>query len=353
MKNLRKGDKVAIISLSSGLLGEKSIYKQRKIGIKNVKNIGLVPTFTNNALKGIDFIKKHPDLRAKDLKDAFYDKSVKMILSAIGGFDTYKILPYLFSDKKFIKYAKNHPKIFMGYSDSTINHLFFYKIGIKTYYGINFLVDFAEHEGNILPFTKENISKLFFKTKNLKINSSEYWYEDRKDYSEKQINVPRISHKETHGFEILRKKGNKICGKLLGGCLESLYSIINPITNDGKEIFEKYDIFPKLKEWKNKILFIETAETKSSPDLYLKMLEALKKRKIFNVIKGIIVGKPIDEIYYDEYKEILIKVTNQYNLPIIYNLNFGHALPHLILPYGRKIVIDFNKKEITLKNGLF
>jgi bacteriocin immunity protein len=83
------------------------------------------------------------------------------------------------------------------------------------------------------------------------------------------------------------------------------------------------------------------------------MLEALKKRKIFNVIKGIIVGKPIDEIYYDEYKEILIKVTSQYNLPIIYNLNFGHALPHLILPYGRKIVIDFNKKEITLKNGLF
>lgn len=66
MKNLRKGDKVAIISLSSGLLGEKSIDKQRKIGIKNIKNIGLVPTFTDNALKGIDFIKKHPDLRAKD-----------------------------------------------------------------------------------------------------------------------------------------------------------------------------------------------------------------------------------------------------------------------------------------------
>ena len=77
------------------------------------------------------------------------------------------------------------------------------------------------------------------------------------------------------------------------------------------------------------------------------MLEALKKRKIFNVIKGIIVGKPIDEIYYNEYKEILIKVTNEYNLPIIYNLNFGHALPHLILPYGEKMVIDFNKKEIA------
>ena len=42
MKNLRKGDKVAIISLSSGLLGEKSIDKQRKIGIKNIKNIGRV-----------------------------------------------------------------------------------------------------------------------------------------------------------------------------------------------------------------------------------------------------------------------------------------------------------------------
>ena len=353
MKNLRSGDKVTIISLSSGLLGEKSIEKQREIGIKNIKNIGLVPIFTNNALKGIRFIKMHPELRAEDLKNAFYDKTIKMILSAIGGFDSYKILPCLFRDKKFIKYAKKHPKIFAGYSDSTISHLFFYKIGIKSYYGINFLVDFAEHEGNILPFTKKNILKLFSKEKNMKINSSEYWYEDRKDYSEKQINIPRIFHKETRGFEILRKKAGKISGKLLGGCLESLYSIINPINNNAKEIFQKYDIFPTLKQWKNKILFIETAETKSSPKLYLKMLEALKELKVLSVIKGIIVGKPIDEIYYDKYKEILIKVTKEYDLPIIYNLNFGHALPHLIIPYGRKMIIDFDKEELTLKNGLF
>ncbi|WP_412031361.1 S66 peptidase family protein [Metamycoplasma buccale] len=353
MKHLKKGDQIAIVSLSSGILGEKYLTKQRELGIKNIKELGLKPIFMPNSLKGISFIENNPEGRANDLKMAFYNHSIKAILCAIGGFDTYKVLPYLFEDKHFISYVKRHPKIFLGYSDSTINHLFFNKIGLKTYYGINFLVDFAEHEGNILPFTKKNIENLFTKQKKLEITSSNIWYEDRKDYSEAQIGIPRISHIDNKGFQILRGDGI-ISGKLLGGCLESLYSIIDINASiDKKEIFEKYSIFPKIKNWKNKIMFIETAETKSSIDLYKRMIKSFKEMGVFKVIKGLIVGKPIDETYYEEYKEILLEETKEYNLPIIYNLNFGHALPHIILPYCRKIKINLDTKKIILPYGLF
>lgn len=83
-----------------------------------------------NALKGSDFVLEHPELRAKDLMDAFKDDSIKAIICAIGGNDTYKLLPYI--DYEVIR---NNPKIFMGYSDTTVNHLMMNKAGLVSFYG--------------------------------------------------------------------------------------------------------------------------------------------------------------------------------------------------------------------------
>ena len=81
------------------------------------------------------------DVRANDLKQAFLDDGVAGIICAIGGDDTYRLLSYLMDDKEFIDAVKNHPKLFTGFSDTTINHLMFYKIGLQTYYGPNFICD--------------------------------------------------------------------------------------------------------------------------------------------------------------------------------------------------------------------
>lgn len=61
---------------------------------------------------------------------------------------------------------------------------------------------------------------------------------------------------------------------------------------------------------------------------------------------GIIFGKPQDEKYYDEYKEVIHNVMEEIdlgNLPKLYNLNFGHTKPKFILPYGAKAEIDCEK----------
>lgn len=52
------------------------------------------------------------------------------------GDDTYRTLPYLFDDNDFINAVHNNPKLFTGFSDTTINHLMFYKLGIGTFYGL-------------------------------------------------------------------------------------------------------------------------------------------------------------------------------------------------------------------------
>ena len=90
-KKLRKGDKVAIVSLSSGMLGEEFCSHNLEIGTKRLKEYGLEPVFMPNSLRGIEYLKEHPEARAEDLKKAFLDDSVAGIICAIGGDDTYKL----------------------------------------------------------------------------------------------------------------------------------------------------------------------------------------------------------------------------------------------------------------------
>ncbi len=56
-RKLRKGDKVAIVSLSSGMLGEEFCSHNIEIGVKRLKEYGLEPVFMSNALKVLNICK--------------------------------------------------------------------------------------------------------------------------------------------------------------------------------------------------------------------------------------------------------------------------------------------------------
>ena len=345
-RKLRKGDKVAIVSLSSGMLGEEFCSHNIEIGVKRLKEYGLEPVFMSNALKGIEYLKEHPEARAKDLKDAFLDDSIAGIICAIGGDDTYRILPYLMKDEEFIKAVQKNPKLFTGFSDTTINHLMFHKLGLSTYYGPNFICDLAEISDEMLPYSKKAFEIYIEGNEYCEITSSEIWYQERTDFSKKAVGTERISHREEHGFELLQ---GKECfeGRLLGGCLESLYAILTTTRyEDEKAVCEKYGLFPDIEEWKEKILFIETSEEKPVPEQFEKEIAILKEKGVFDVVSGVLVGKPQDEAYYDEYKNILVKVVNNPDLPIVYNVNFGHAAPRCTLQYGAMARVDMKRKII-------
>lgn len=347
-RKLRKGDKVAVVSLSSGMLGEEFCSHNLEIGVKRLKEYGLEPVFMPNSLRGIKYLKEHPEARAKDLKQAFLDDSVAGIICAIGGDDTYRLLPYLMEDLEFIDAVRQHPKLFTGFSDTTINHLMFYKLGLSTYYGPNFICDLGEIADEMLPYSKKAFESYLEENDCDEIVSSDIWYEERSDFSRAAIGTERVAHKEERGFELLQGSGT-FQGKLLGGCLESLYDILT--TNrydDEKGICEKYTLFPSKEEWTGKILFIETCEEKPAPELFEKELLALKEKGVFDVVNGILVGKPQDESYYEEYKHILQKIVDNRKLPIVYNVNFGHATPRCVLPYGVEARVDMREKHIKL-----
>jgi Uncharacterized proteins, homologs of microcin C7 resistance protein MccF len=152
---LKKGDHVAIVSLSAVVLGEKFAKHELNRGKQRIEELGLIPEFMPNSLKGIEFIKNHPKKRAEDLKRAFADDQIKGIFCAIGGEDTYRLAPYLLDDPEFVQNVRQHPKLFTGFSDTTVNHLMLYQLGLTTFYGPNVINDLAELDTELLPYTKK------------------------------------------------------------------------------------------------------------------------------------------------------------------------------------------------------
>ena len=347
--NLKKGDKVAIVSLSRGLLGMPFCKHELDLGVERLKEIGLVPVFMDNALKDMDYLEKHPEARAADLKQAFMDDSIKGIICAIGGNDTYRIIPYLMEDDEFINAVKNNPKLFTGFSDTTVDHLMLNRIGLSTFYGPNFMVDIAELDKEMLPYTKKYFDMYFDVPSKFEIESSDVWYSDRTSYGPEELGKSRPVNKEEHGYEVLNGNG-VVTGKLYGGCLES---ICDYYTNkDLKEVFDKYNILPTLDEWKDKILFIETSDERPTPDKVYEMLMNMKNSNILSSVKGVIIGKPIDEKYYDEYKEVIKKVFSDLNTPVLYNMNFGHSVPRCVLPYDMDVTIDYDNKKVLINDKM-
>lgn len=348
-KKLKKGDKVAIVSLSSGIMGEEFCKHQVEIGVKRLNDLGLTPIFMKNALKGIDFIKNNPKARAEDLKDAFLDDSIKGIICAIGGDDTYKIMPYLMVDEVFKKIVIEKPKIFIGFSDTTNNHIMLNQLGLITYYGLNFLSDISELDISMLDYTKNSYLRLFENEEAFEIKPSEYWYLNREKFDISEIGKPLVKIKENKYYEFLNCS-DSIKGILWGGCLESIYDIFSSQRYiDQRSIYEKFHLIPTKDFFKDKILFLEASEEKPNPSNFRHMIEYLSNEGIFENIKGILFGKPYDEVYYDEYKKII----SELNMPTVFNMNFGHALPRALIPYGVEVLVDFKLKSVKIIEKIF
>ena len=82
------------------------------------------------------------------------------------------------------------------------------------------------------------------------------------------------------------------------------------------------------------------------PEKYRRALEYLKRAGVFGAVSGVLVGKPMDEKYHDEYRQLLVRVIGDPSLPVVCNINIGHALPRCIIPFGIDAVVDAQRQLI-------
>lgn len=331
---LKRGDKIAIVSLSWGGLGDEAFRHKYDIAKERLENLfGLEVCPMPHALKGSEFVAKHPELRAKDLMEAFLDPTFKAIFSAIGGDDTIRLLPYIDYD-----IIRNNPKIFMGYSDTTANHMMLYKAGVSSFYGPSIMCEFAEYV-TMFDYTVEAVNAILFEDSlDYEIKSSPFWSKDYVEWSEANRNIQKSLVAEENGHEVLQGVG-RVRGHLLGGCLDALM------------MYNGTSIWPGPDQWQGALLFLETSEDKPSPDFVIWTLRNLAAQGILKAINGILLAKPFCGVHYEAYKKAILQVVRDEEglecLPILYNLNFGHSQPVGIIPYG--IMAELNCEAKTLR----
>jgi muramoyltetrapeptide carboxypeptidase LdcA involved in peptidoglycan recycling len=296
-----------------------------------------------HALKGLEYVKAHPEKRAEDLLQAFRDPEIDMILCAIGGDDTYRLLPYLFDHNELADAVTN--KIFLGFSDTTINHLMLHKVGLRSFSGQSFLADVCELGPQMHPYTRKYFEELISSGSIREIRPSNVWYEQRESFTPEQAGKQLPAHPD-HGFELLQGP-SVFSGKILGGCIDSLYDLFNGDRYaDMPLLCKKYHLFPNPEDWKGRILLLESSEEKPSPAKYRRALEYLKGAGVFRAVSGVLIGKPMDDTYAEEYRELLVNVIDRPDLPLVFNINAGHAMPRCIIPFGVDAVVDAENQII-------
>lgn len=330
---LQKGDRVATVSLSWGGAGDPEIlwrYQQGKERLE--KQFGLEVIEMPHTLKGSDFVYRHPEKRAQDLMEAFADPSIKGIFACIGGEESIRLLPYI----DFSIITKN-PKVFMGYSDTTITHLICLKAGLSSFYGPSVLAEFAENVA-LHDYTAQWVQKALFSGEIMgeippaPVWTSEYlpWLIENKERMRKLT--------PNKGYELLQGKGI-VQGRLLGGCIEVL------------EMVKGTSLWPSQDAWSDVILFLETSEERADPRYVEYWLRNYGSQGILGSIKGMIWGKPYHEACIEEYKGVITKVLKELNLdelPVLYNMNFGHTAPMTVLPYGALAEINCQNVNFSI-----
>lgn len=335
---------VGVVSLSAGTLGEDFVRHELELGVRRLEHYGLKVKFLPHALKGIAYLKAHPEARAADLLEAFRDPEIDLILCAIGGDDTYRLLPYLFDEDRLEKAACRKP--FLGFSDSTVNHFMLHRVGLPTFYGQAFLSDVCEMDTEMLPYTRRYFEELLRTGTIRQVKPSEVWYEGRTDYSPACLGTPLPAH-PAEGWKLLQGP-TVFSGKILGGCLDTIHDFFDGERYaDMPALCQKYGLFPGAADWQGRILLLETSEEQMSPEKFSRALGFLKQAGVFKAVSGILFGRPMDNVHREEYHRRLAAAVEDPSLPILADVSVGHALPRCILPFGVNARVDAQAQTIT------
>lgn len=331
-KRLKVGDTLATISLSSGMGGDSEILYRYQQGKKQLMDMGFNVVEVPHALLGSDFIYSHPEIRAQDLHSALIDPKIKGIISIIGGVESYRIFKYL-----DLEILKNNPKVFIGYSDSTSVHAMFQLAGVVSFYGPCVLVDFAEN-GGVFNFTAKCFEEILMEKR------TTYTFPWRANWTSDVIPwIPENNQKERRTYEdegpIVLQGSGAVKGKLFGGCLGTM------------SMLRGTKLYPSMELFKNGILLLETSEDCPSPESVEKELRTMGIMGCLSALEGILIGKPQNNRYFEEYKIAIKKILREFNLqtlPVLYNCNFGHTEPKWTIPLGVWAELDLDNQSLTL-----
>jgi len=278
---LRPGDKIGIIAPASNIQRELL-----EAGAVRLRQMGYEPVYSPGIADRDLYFAGPLERRVRELEEMLGRDDIAALICVRGGYGSN----YLLEKINFEKFAR-YPKAIVGYSDNTsLLTAITDRSGLVTFHGPMVTKDFASPDGVELTSWSNAMS------------GAPTW------------NIP------TAGVEVLREGSAQ--GRLYGGCLSLLVASLGTpyeIQTDGT------------------ILFMEDIAGK--PYQIDRMLMQLRLAGKLENVKGFVFGEMVDCIQPggQDYtlQQVILRLLEQYNVPIIYGLKSGHVFrSNITLPIG-------------------
>jgi muramoyltetrapeptide carboxypeptidase LdcA involved in peptidoglycan recycling len=284
--------------------------------------------------RSADWLDAHPEGRAADFNAAFADPNVELIVSAIGGSDAIRILPYL-----DLEVIRAHPKAVFGFSDATAYLSWLNLHGLVTYYANSVMSGFAQ-----LDAFPDAVAwhRTLFSGATPALSPFPRWSQGVRDFAK----AAAVDTFPNPGFSWVQ--GTVATqGRLWGGCFEVL------------EMLKGTRFWPGEEFWNGRVLFLETSEERPLPRQVLYWLRNYGAMGVFGRLSALWVGRPKDYTADQAaelrrvVKGVVAEEWGATHLPIVMDLDFGHTDPRWALPLGLEVVTDPVAQTLSLAEPPF
>lgn len=304
-RKLKKWDKIMVVApaRSFKILSQETIDR----AIERLQALGLTVVLWKHVAECDQFLSSSVESRVEDLHDAFRDSSIAWIFSVVGWFSTNQILDYIDYDL-----IKQNPKILCWFSDITILHnAILAKTWVVSYYWPHFSSWWIKYG---FDYTIEYFKRCCMEQETFDVIDSPEWSDDERYLDQEQ----RIFEK--NWWAVVLQEGN--CSwRIVWGNLECLCVLM----------WTSY--LPLIKE--DSILFIEQDSEGNAPR-FIRRLEQVFQSEYSKHIQWIVIGRfqKKNNISIEELKTIVSLQKKLKGIPIVADVNFGHAMPIITFPIG-------------------
>jgi muramoyltetrapeptide carboxypeptidase len=299
-------------------LGQPNSLPQERIqvGINILRENGFEITNPEIVTK-----KKNAEERAEEFMSVYTNPEVDLMMSFWGGRNTNTTLKHI-----DYEYIKKNPKPIVGYSDTSALLLAIYaKTGMESFYGNSFvtLTKGFEMEYSLGSFLSSWRKKILIHTpQTVNLNAKFY-------------NGSGFDKQANEGIKVYKSGIVEATGILT--CINTLSVLIGT------------EYIPDLSD---KLLFLELSDS-SNLDGLERFFAQLSDSKHLEKISGLALSKFANEckIQESDIFQLLEEYTKKLDIPIVYNLDFGHTDPISTFIVGAKYRLDTANKTLEyIKN---
>jgi len=232
------------------------------------------------------FRRPEDERRAENFMGIWLDPNVKAVIGGTGGYGAVRMIPHLEPEV-----FRRNPKIFVGYSDITVLHLWLMRrASLRVFHGPT--VD------DLIPSTRDPTMASLLAS----------------------LTQQRPATRIGRGIARVLKPG-RATGRLVGGNLSMVQQTIGT----------PYEI-----DTRDAILFLE--ETREPMSVADERLVHLRSSGLLRNVRGIVFGQlSLDRTEEDEFEDFLLDLVSDMSVPVLTDFPAGHEVPNLTLPLGTDV----------------